>query len=86
MTKIITVVPNISEGRDTAFIEDLQRRLQAVPGLVVPHPRMHQRAFVLRPLAGIAPAVTIPGQGLARRHLRAVRNQAASPTRSHHPH
>ncbi len=35
MTKIITVVPNISEGRDTAFIEDLQRRLQAVPGLVV---------------------------------------------------
>lgn len=35
MTKIISVVPNISEGRDTAFIEDLQRKLQAVPGLVV---------------------------------------------------
>ena len=35
MTKIITVVPNISEGRDTAFIEDLQRKLQAVPGLLV---------------------------------------------------
>ncbi|MDP2875405.1 MAG: glutamate formimidoyltransferase [Holophaga sp.] len=35
MTKIISVVPNISEGRDTAFIEDLQRKLQAVPGLVL---------------------------------------------------
>ena len=35
MTKIITVVPNISEGRDAAFIEDLQRKLQAVPGLLV---------------------------------------------------
>lgn len=35
MTKIITVVPNISEGRDTAFIEDLKAKLEAVPGLLV---------------------------------------------------
>lgn len=35
MTKIITVVPNISEGRDVAFIEDLKAKLQAVPGLLV---------------------------------------------------
>jgi 2-amino-4-hydroxy-6-hydroxymethyldihydropteridine diphosphokinase len=32
------------------------------PGLQLPHPRMHQRAFVLRPLAEIAPDATLPGR------------------------
>ncbi len=31
------------------------------PGLEVPHPRMHERAFVLRPLLEIAPAAEHPG-------------------------
>ncbi len=35
-------------------------------GLTVPHPRMHERAFVLAPLVEIAPDCIIPGRGLAR--------------------
>jgi 2-amino-4-hydroxy-6-hydroxymethyldihydropteridine diphosphokinase len=34
-------------------------------GLVLPHPRMHERAFVLAPLLEIAAACVIPGRGPA---------------------
>ena len=37
---------------DDAIIND--------PGLIVPHPRMHEREFVLLPLAAIAPKVMHP--------------------------
>jgi len=33
------------------------------PRLTLPHPRLHQRAFVLAPLAEIAPQLIIPGRG-----------------------
>ena len=59
------------------------RRRLRLPGLTVPHPRMHERAFVLRPLADIAANVTIPGRGLARRRLATVRGQRIARTRSH---
>ena len=58
------------------------RRRVRVPGLVVPHPRMHERAFVLRPLADVAPAATIPGRGLARRALSGVRRHRIARTRT----
>ena len=33
------------------------------PGLTVPHPRLHERRFVLEPLAELDPDLEIPGRG-----------------------
>jgi len=40
------------------------------PGLTVPHPRMHERLFVLAPLAEVAPGLIVPGAGKTVKELR----------------
>lgn len=45
------------------------------PRLAVPHPRMHLRAFVLRPLLDLAPDLKLNGKGLAEL-LEACADQA----------
>ena len=44
-------------------------------GLTIPHPRMHERAFVLLPLTEIAPDAVIPGKGPAREWLEKCADQ-----------
>ena len=43
--------------------------------LAIPHPQMHLRAFVLRPLLELAPDVFIPGVGRAAEALLACEQQ-----------
>ena len=47
------------------------------PRLAVPHPRMHERAFVLKPLLDLAPDISVPGRGAVRDLLAACRDQSA---------
>jgi len=62
-----------SEGRERGAVRNAARTLDLdlllygereidEPGLVVPHPRMVQRAFVLEPLCDLAPDLVIPGE------------------------
>jgi 2-amino-4-hydroxy-6-hydroxymethyldihydropteridine diphosphokinase len=52
--------------------------IQSTP-LTLPHPRLHLRAFVLRPLLDLAPDIRVPGQGLAASFLEAVDDQRVEP-------
>ena len=57
---------------DVLLYDDLQIH---EPGLTVPHPQLHLRAFVLQPLLEIAPDCTIPGAGSARHAMQGCLDQ-----------
>ncbi len=46
------------------------------PELTLPHPRLHERAFVLVPLADLAPDLDIPGHGRVAELVDALPDEA----------
>ncbi len=50
------------------------RRTVRAPGLVVPHPRLAERPFVLEPLAELRPRLRVPGR---RRTVRTMLRESA---------
>ena len=46
------------------------------PDLTVPHPGLHEREFVLEPLAELAPELEIPGLGQVTALLRGVQSSS----------
>lgn len=50
-------------------------RTVAEPGLAIPHPRAHERAFVLEPLLEVWPDAVLPGRGPAAAYRGAVAGQ-----------
>lgn len=47
----------------------------AEPGLTVPHPRLHERMFVLEPLAELAPDRLVPGRGQVHALVTRLRSE-----------
>lgn len=57
---------------DLLMFEELETKSER---LTLPHPRMHERAFVLMPLVELAPEASIPGRGRAAELLARLGNQ-----------
>lgn len=70
-------VRQLRNGPRTLDLDILLYDTQVIdtPRLSLPHPRLHLRAFVLYPLADLAPKLALPGRGTLAAWLPAVANQ-----------
>lgn len=53
----------------------IDQEVSSDPFVILPHPRMHERAFVLAPLWELVPEFNIPGKGSVSQLLRTVSDQ-----------
>jgi 2-amino-4-hydroxy-6-hydroxymethyldihydropteridine diphosphokinase len=58
---------------DLLLVDDLTLEL---PGLTLPHPRLHERAFALEPLAELDPELVVPGHGRVADLLQGLESTA----------
>ncbi|MEO8058870.1 MAG: 2-amino-4-hydroxy-6-hydroxymethyldihydropteridine diphosphokinase [Burkholderiales bacterium] len=68
--------PNAPRTLDLDLLLYGEQRIDSAT-LTVPHPRLHERAFVVRPLAEMAPDLAVPGLGRSRDLLLRVAGQRA---------
>lgn len=73
----VRAFPNAPRTLDLDIIAYADRVVEEA-GLVIPHPRMHERAFVVVPLADIAPDAIIPGRGRVSELLANVDRQSVA--------
>lgn len=64
------VMPNVATAKAWMDLHEDQQREKAPGQLILPHPRMHQRGFVLVPLAEIAPDWVHPITRLTAEQMR----------------
>lgn len=57
---------------DLLLVDELEVQ---TPALTLPHPRLHERAFVLQPLSELAPQLPVPGRGRVQALLAGVADQ-----------
>lgn len=69
--------PNAPRTLDLDLLLFGQQRIDTID-LIVPHPRLTQRAFTLIPLLQLDPLLTIPGRGPAHQFVVNVAGQAIS--------
>ena len=60
---------------DLLLYENLKVSIKEPPCLVLPHPEIHKRFFVLKPLIEIEPNCYIPGLGKAFKFIKDCENQ-----------